>query len=664
MILKKANRFIPEHIKFLFATYLTGILFFTVFRLILFITETRRLADLPGQDAFTLIIKAFFMGWRFDTVISGYLLSLPFVILLVTSLFRVKYKIVFTILFWYIYMIYVVAFFICAADIPYFNQFFSRFNISAFAWTGTPGFVAKMIVQEISYWWTIIPFLIVCFIFYKGLKKIIIRYLYPGTSQDLNNNTLFFLRNVGISLLFGLIMFAGIRGRLSKKSPIRVGTAYFSNYAFPNQLGLNPVFTLMRSYLNSIKESNKGIQLIDNNVAISNVKKFLNFRTYEVQISPIARQIIPDSVSETKHNVIIVIMESMSAAKMGRYGNKNNLTPYLDSLAENGYSFDNTYTSGIHTFSGVYSTLFSFPTIGRQHPMAGVDMLKYHGIGTVLKQNGYSTIYFTTHDDQFDNIGGFLSANDFERIVSQKDFPSAKVLSTLGVPDDYLFESSIPTLNELHKNNKPFIAAYMTASDHGPYIIPEYFSPKQADIKKQIIEYADWSIGKFIELSSKQPWYNNTLFVFMADHGSAMNSTYDMPLNYHHSPLIFFAPKILNENKSFNCIGGQIDIFPTVMGLLRLPYVNNTLGIDLLKEKRPFIYFNANDKYGVINDEFFLVVRENGLTSLYKYKEKDTKNYVNEFPEKVDHINNYAKSNIQVAQWLIENKKTRVKNND
>ncbi|MBK6566654.1 MAG: sulfatase-like hydrolase/transferase [Saprospiraceae bacterium] len=158
---------------------------------------------------------------------------------------------------------------------------------------------------------------------------------------------------------------------------------------------------------------------------------------------------------------------------------------------------------------------------------------------TALKKYDYSSIYFTTHDGQFDNVEGFLKANDCEQVISKDDYPSEKIKTTLGVPDDYMFEYSIPLLNELHAKNKPFVAAYMTTSDHGPYYIPEYFTPKNKDIKKQIVEYADFSLRKMISLSSKQKWFDNTIFVFVADHGSPLDSDYEMSLDYHHSPLLF-----------------------------------------------------------------------------------------------------------------------------
>lgn len=278
---------------------------------------------------------------------------------------------------------------------------------------------------------------------------------------------------------------------------------------------------------------------------------------------------------------------------------------------------------------------------------------KFNGISNTLKKHGYQTIFFTTHDGQFDNVEGFLTNNDFERIISQKNYPYKEVKTTLGVPDDYMFRFSIPIHNELEENAAPFLSVYVTASDHGPYYIPEYFLPKVDDIKKQIVQYADWSLEKIVEISSKQTWFNNTIFVFIADHGVPLSAPYDMSLDYHHTPLIFYAPNIFDTTQTINCIGGQIDVFPTIMGLLQLPYINNTLGIDLFEETRPYIIINDDDKIGVLDNQFLLIMKEGEKSKLYEYKNHDKSNFIDKFSDKAKEMEIYAKSNMQVYQNMI-----------
>jgi phosphoglycerol transferase MdoB-like AlkP superfamily enzyme len=626
--------------------YFLTLALFTFYRLILFFSDPARLNN---AIAVSDIFYAFFMGLRFDIVISGYILILPYLILTIQFLLGSNKKALNTILFYYVFVLFSLAFIVCAADIPYFNQFFSRFSVTAFGWLNSPVFVFKMIIEEPRYWLYFVPFVASIVILYKLLRKI-----FNFTIQTQISSKLYL--KIAFSILFLGLIFLGIRGRTDEKSPIRVGTAYFCNNPFLNQLGLNPNFTLIRSYLDSRKEENKTISLMNDSIAIANVQEYLKIGQPDMN-SPLRRKENSESIGSEKHNVIIIIMESMSAAKMKRHGNTHNLTPFLDSISNEGYYFENAYTAGIHTFNGIFSTLFSFPAIFRQHPMNESSMLKYSGIGTTLKGLNYSTIYFTTHDGQFDNVEGFLKENDFETVVSKKDYPSDKVKTTLGVPDDYMFEFSIPILNKLSARNKPFMAAFMTASDHGPFYLPEYFNPKNMEMNNQIVEYADYSLNKFIKLSSKQKWFNNTLFVFVADHGAPINAIYDLSLDYNHTPLIFYAPHIFKERKTLSNMAGQIDIFPSIMGLLNLPFDNKTLGINLFKDNRPYIFFNADDKYGVIDKNWLLIVRTDKFTGLYKYQNMDLRNYANEEPEIVSKMKTYAESNLQAYQYIITNKK-------
>ncbi len=638
------NKHFPIVTQF-FKLYVIVILLFGVFRGILFFTELDRIDSTVSIED---IFLSFFMGFRFDMVIASYILILPYLILVIASFFKREYKVINRIILYFLLILFSVAFLICAVDIPYFNQFFARFSITAFEWMDSPVFVLKMVVQEPRYWSVLLPFFLLTYIFIYLTNKTFRNFSYKS-----NENL--YLR-IGVYVFFLAIIFLAIRGRIEQKSPIRVGTAYFLNNAFLNQLGLNPNFTLIRSYLDSKKDKNKSIQLMDNKMAISTVQSYFNITNPDKE-KPLLRNITFDSTINKKYNVVLVIMESMSAAKMQRHGNKLNLTPFLDSISNKGYYFENAYTAGIHTMNGIFSTLTSYPSLFRQHPMKETSMKKYNGgIFPTLSEKGYSTIYFTTHDGQFDNIEGFLKSNSCERVISKVDYPDEDVKTTLGVPDDVMFDFSLPILDNLSKKEKPFFATLMTTSDHGPYYIPDYFTPKSKDIKDQIVEYADFSIRKFITQASTKEWFENTLFVFIADHGAPIDGLYDMSIDYNHSPLLFYAPSFITEHQTFEKIAGQIDVFPSIMGLLKMPYQNNTLGIDLFSKNRPYIYFNADDKYGVIDNEWFLIVRaEDKAKGLFKYKQKDTKNYATENNDIVEKMDNYAKSNMQTFQYIKDN---------
>ena len=641
--------FINRSIRFILKIYLLALSVFSVFRIMLFLSEFDRIDE--KEVAILTIIKSFIMGVRFDIVISGYILILPTLIFLTLELIGFKSKSIKQFFFYWIYILFTIAFTVSTADIPYFNQFYDRFSVGAFEWMESYKIVISMIFQEPKYFLFIIPFILLEIVFYILLKKI---FEQENETQKIN----FFL-NTFVSLIFLAIVFLGIRGRIEEKSPIRIGTAYFSNNSFLNKLGLNPSFTLIRSYLDSKDEDNRVVKFMDDKLAIEMVQKNLGITKTQYN-SPIAREVQPDTLLSAQPNVVLIIMESMSAAKMKRHGSTEELTPFLDSLSNNSIYFENIYTAGKHTFNGIFSTLFSFPALYRQHSMKTNN--QYDGISTSLLKNGYSTTYFTTHDSQFDNIEGFLRSNNFQNVISQSDYPVSEVKTTLGVPDDFMFRFSIPKINELSERENPFFVTFMTTSDHSPFYVPEYFQPKAKAIESQIVQYADWSLQQFIQLASKEAWFNNTIFVFVADHGAAIDAKYDISLNYFHTPLIIYAPELFKANEVHQKIGSQIDVYPTVMGLIKQKYVNNTLGIDLLNEERKFTIINDDDKVGILDTDYLCIMKNNGAKlELYKYKEQDKSNYFDQEQEKALEMADYAKSNMQVHQIMISEGRTTLK---
>ncbi len=647
------NRFLPKHIRFILQVYLLGIACFTLMRGALFLTQWERFLALPGGERVGLILRSFVMGWRFDTVISGYLLSLPIVVLTFAAWLKIDKRRLYNWVAGFIGFGYSIALFIVVANIPYFDYFSEHLSTVAFNWFNTPDFVVNMILDELIYVLLIIGVLIFIVLIILIINR------FKQRTLVLTGELFPFKRLVLVSLGFMLVTFVGIRGRLDKKSPIRTGTAAFSSHALPNQLGLNPCFTLIRSFLDDLKPENKVLQYMKDEEAFTKVKKYLNIPDSISYSSPIARPVHPTTAPK-EMNVVVILLESMSAQKMTRFGGSNALTPFLDSLARVGQSFDSVYTAGIHTFNGLYSTLYGFPALMKQHSMNVVNIPQYTGLPNTLKDKGYQTIHFMTHDRQFDNVAGFFTSNGFDEVISKKDYPEDQVKSTLGVPDHYMFDFALPKLNQLSANGQPFFASFMTTSDHIPYIIPEGlpYTPKDLPINQQIIEYVDWSLNQFFEKSSKESWFENTVFLVLADHGQLVHPIYDMPLTYHHSPFIIYCPKLFPKPKSYGKSGLQIDAFPTLMGVLNFPYVNNTLGIDLFKEDRPFAYFSADNKYGVLNANYYLVVRKTGVENLYRYKDKSTTDHKDRNEELVKEMKEYAETMFHTTQWMILKEQT------
>ena len=297
-------------------------------------------------------------------------------------------------------------------------------------------------------------------------------------------------------------------------NPIKVSQAYYCEDPFLNQLGVNPVFNLLTSTLDDNRKENKYLQLMDETEAIDLVQKHLQREGME-GISPIAREVKQDTTI-TRHNVVLIFMESMSAQLMQTFGQSKELTPYLDSLYQESYSFNNIYSAGIHTNHGLYSTLYSFPTIMKRNAMKGSVIPIYSGLPTVLKNNGYHNLFFMTHESQYDNMNAFFRTNGFDEVYAEENYPKEKIANHFGVQDDYLYEFAMPILTQKANEGIPFFAALLSISNHPPYVIPDYFHPKSEKIEDQVVEYADWSIRQFMTEAQKQPWFDNTLFVLIS----------------------------------------------------------------------------------------------------------------------------------------------------
>jgi phosphoglycerol transferase MdoB-like AlkP superfamily enzyme len=641
------------HLKSLIKVYLLGMLFFTFFRLLLILTNWNLVQEIEG-DKWELLGKAMIMGFRFDTVIACYILGLPVIVLSLIFLAGTVRRWLLGVLYTYTGALFVGSFFLCSVDVPFFNYFFNRLNDTIFNWSHSAGFGFKMVIEEPRFLVFFFVFLLVTG-FYVVLLRRVMKQHRLFTNEKFEPIPGRYLPKLlpFVLLLWGMT-FLGIRGRTAQKTPIIPGTAFFSNNAFINQLGLNPVFSLMRSVLDDMQPENRHFHKMDDREALSSMSTLLQADPTLAQTSPIARYQTSEAPLQGR-NVVLVIMESMTTAKMGRFGNTAQLTPFLDSLAAQCWSFDNIYSAGIHTYNGIYTTLFAHPAIMHRHTMDLISVPPMAGFSNVLAQRGYQTAFFTTHDELFDNMSGFLSSNSFEHIIGQKNYPAAEVKSTLGVPDEFMFRYSIGELNRLAAKQKPFFAAFMTGSDHDPMVIPPEagFVRKHEADEQAIVAYADWSLRRFLEYASQQSWYGNSVFVFVADHGEHMgHNAYDVVFSNHRIPFLIFAPGYTSP-MAVSKLGLQADVFPTVTSLVLPKYVNNTFGIDLRKNDRPYIVFSADDKLACMNDSLMYVYRLGAGPSLYKYADNNTTDFTSQLSAQASVMQKLAFAWLQTSEWML-----------
>ena len=649
------------HILFLLAVYGLGICCFTAFRVLLLSLHQKDIQHF-GMERHWLVARAFLMGFRFDTVISCYLLALPMVLLGLLAVMGWLRPWVLKLAYVYVGVVFTAAFVLCAADIPFYEHFFRRLDDTLIAWKEHSAFGLKMVVQEQHYYLFIVVLAIAVSLYVFALRRICNAHIGVLKRAMAERQGRPVWQTITVFMIVCGLFTLGMRGRTSAKTPILAGAAYICDDPTINALGLNPVFTFMRTLMDAQQPENQRLHWISDAEAVRTTAALLHADSRLQDVSPIARRVIPAG-SLAGRNVVLVIMESMSSAKMKRFGSAENLTPFLDSLAANAWSFDNIWSAGIHTYNGIYSTLFGHPALMKKHPMEVVNVPQIDGLPMMLKRQGYQTMFFTTHDELFDNMSGFLSANGVDRIIGQKNYPAREVRSTMGVPDEFMFRFATPLLSKSASKPKPFFAAFMTGSDHDPIIIPTEtgFRPRHTEEKyKMSAEYADWSLGRFMQYARSQPWYSNTLFVFVADHGCIWgHNSYDVAFSYQHIPLVMFAPGF-TAPKSFPTLGMQTDVAATIMGLVgRSAYVNNTLSTDLLHEQKPYGIFSSDTRLACMSDSLLYVWREghDAKPSLYHYRNEDLTDYYERDSALALPMRKAAFSWLQTSQWLIEQKK-------
>lgn len=603
-----------------------------------------------NNENFSDYLSAYVMGFRFDLIIISYVLMLPAVILFLHQTFFKTNKFLITGIKIYLGLITGLILFIACANIPYFAQFGSHITKSVFAWRLTPGYTLKLIFSSIGYWGFFIVFLLL-FVSYFKLSNIFFRIYLKNLGQM---PTTSLLASVGRFLVLAFLIFAAARGRLSSKSPMNEGMAIISQNAFVNQIALNPNFTLIKSISRKASKTDF-LRDIKNDLEVC--KKFYpqnQFPESGKLLSAINSSTIADSVN--KLNVVVVLMESFNMSKMGYYNNKN-LSPYLTELGKESVFFDRFFSSGIHTFNGLFSSATGFPSIYTEQGLRQYTKQPFITLANLLKPYGYESYFCATHDPVFDNMEGFFKLNGFNTIISSNDFSSDQSLGVTGIPDHLLYNKLVQKINEAPQG-KPFVAYVMSGTDHGPWAIPKdiSFKPTGADEKENASMYADWSVKQFIDEAKKTEWYKNTVFVFLGDHGQIMNDVYDMPITYHHIPFIVHCPKELKAEVNHN-LGYQPDIVRTISSLLKINYSNFSFGVNIFKEKRPFVFFSADDKLGYVTDDdhFFYHLLSTNQKNYVKYTTMDKTNYYQQNKFHADSMYKTTQSLYNSAQYFINN---------
>jgi phosphoglycerol transferase MdoB-like AlkP superfamily enzyme len=458
--------------------------------------------------------------------------------------------------------------------------------------------------------------------------------------------------------------------------PLDFFRAFNLNDEFKSNLALNPLqnfFTTLR-FRNPDHNTNAAQYYND-------MARFLQLEKDNSFKKGYSRLIHPGSKAfESQPNVVLVICESFSMYKSSMSGNPLNSTPYFNQMCNEGIFFDRCFTPSFGTARGVFATITGIPDV----QLSKFSTRNEESINqrTIINDfDGYEKFYFIGGRSQFNNFKGLIANIDNLHVYEEGSYKAQK-LNVWGISDKNLF---LEANDVLARQDKPFFAIIQTADNHRPFDIPEEDKDfardliTNEDLQKYGFEslkefhafaYTDYCIKKFMEAAKKSPHFNNTIFVFTGDHGVEGNATAIYPqawteqrLSDEHVPLLFYAPALLQPQKKSEAVS-QIDILPTIAGMMQQPYLNTTLGRDILdstkKENAAFIIYHAPGWIGVVNDDYFfrknirfkkeeLVPVRNNLPVLSKPQQDSVK----------AHLSQLTSAMYETARWMLINNKKK-----
>lgn len=284
--------------------------------------------------------------------------------------------------------------------------------------------------------------------------------------------------------------------------------------------------------------------------------------------------------SEIRRNIVLVTIESMSASYMERFGNTESITPVLDSLYRLGMAFDRVYATGNRTVRGLEAVTLSLPPCPGQSIIKRPNNAGMHSTGALLRKKGYNVTYFYGGNSYFDNMETFFSGNGYD-IVDQKSYSPEEITfaNIWGVCDEDAYRKVIRTLGEQSRDGKPFFAHVMTVSNHRPFTYPagKIRIPNDSKTRAGGVLYTDYALGQFLAEASKQPWFDNTIFLITADHCASSAGRTEIPLHKYHIPALIFAPGFVAPQQ-IEGIVSQIDLMPTLLSLLDMDYDSHFYG--------------------------------------------------------------------------------------
>ena len=562
--------------------YLFWLIFFAIGRTI-FLCVYHHL--LVGID-FIEILKTYIAAWRLDTAMACYFCVLP--IILSALQLCIKGKILF-----YLQMIVcgIELFFanlVLFGEIGVYKEWLTKLNYKIFLYLKHP----TEIVQSANS--------VELLLFFVGLAVLMVIFLWIYRRWVLKPEiTCINKKLLKFPLCFclsGGLCFLGMRGGFDA-IPITQSAAYFSRHTILNDVAVNPDFNLIMHFINFKSVDKNKFHFMDNEQAEA-VFKQIHFTEKDSNINILKTNNI---------NIVIILLESWSADLVDDLtGRKDSITPNFQKLEKEGILFTNMYANGHRSQQAVCSILSGFPSV----PIFDItdNQEKYKHLPSLiqpLQQNGYATSFYFGGNLDYGNIRAFLLHCNFDKIVESKDLPKKLPRGKLGIPDQYMTDIHI---NSLTETQEPFFSVWFTVSTHSPYDQPK----NTPQVKNENLEnlaylnsakYCDFWLGKYFEKVRQEPWYANTLFILVGDHGHPTHLQQEsaMNFNYQRVPMLWLGEVLKDEYKgSINSdMCSHIDLAKTILSQLNINNDNFLFGRNIYNANhQQFAFFEALEGFG------------------------------------------------------------------
>lgn len=395
-----------------------------------------------------------------------------------------------------------------------------------------------------------------------------------------------------------VVLGAGLALMLFYSAYIENNDAEWSSNRYNNEIAKAGIYSFFAEFRNNRMDYADFYTTIDDSKAFAIARRNVHESNSDFESDKLS---IVRSVDENgdkySPNVVFILMESMSARFMDEFGNDKNITPVMDNLAQNSLLFSNLYATGTRTVRGMEAVTLCIPPTPGQSIVKRPSNQGLYTVGTVFANNGYANNFFYGGDGYFDNMNSYFGGNGFTIYDRGRGSVLSDAIKTTrhnindeevtfenawGICDEDIYSKMLKVADASYARGEPFFNFVMTTSNHRPYTYPggkiDIPSGKSRD---GAVKYADYALGAMLEEARKKPWFKDTVFVIVADHcaSSAGRDEIDVA-NYHIPAIIYNLPAGSNRKIEKQC--SQIDIFPTLFGLLHWDYRSNFFGKDVL----------------------------------------------------------------------------------